>query len=185
MNEHLQANYICETKVDPITTNSVSKVAANANAWKANLLVSIHFNAGGGDGYEALVYSSARKALGQVFEKYVKAAGQNSRGVKYRPDLGVLRLSNMPSILNEGAFVDNKKDIQDWDEDAELKNLGVAYAEATAEYLKLEKKASTPAVEKAIYRVQVGAYSKRDGAERMLKQLQNAGFSGIIVKSEK
>lgn len=185
MNEHLQANYICETKVDPITTNSVSKVAANANAWKANLLVSIHFNAGGGDGYEALVYSSARKALGQVFEKYVKAAGQNSRGVKYRPDLGVLRLSNMPSILNEGAFVDNKKDIQDWDEDAELKNLGVAYAEATAEYLKLEKKASTPAVEKAIYRVQVGAYSKRDGAERMLKQLQNSGFSGIIVKSEK
>lgn len=185
MNEHLQANYICETKVDPITTNSVSKVAANANAWKADLLVSIHFNAGGGDGYEALIHSEKRKELGQIFEKHVKAIGQNSRGVKYRPNLAVLRLTNMPAILNEGAFVDNPKDIQDWNEDHELKKLGVAYAEATAEYLNLEKKVSTPVAEKAIYRVQVGAYSKKDGAERMLKQLRDAGFGGIIVKSEK
>lgn len=193
MNEYLQANYFCETKVDPITTNSVSQVAANANAWKADLLVSIHFNAGGGDGYEALIYSNARKTLGQIFEKHVKAIGQNSRGVKTRTDLGVLRLSNMPAVLNEGAFVDNKKDIQDWDEDHELKKLGIAYAKATAEFLELEEKATVPAPaptpveaeKKYIYRVQVGAYSKKDGAERMLKQLQNAGFGGIIVKSEK
>ena len=191
MNEHLQANYICETKVDPITTNSVSKVAANANAWKANLLVSIHFNAGGGDGYEALVYSSARKALGLVFEKYVTAAGQNSRGVKYRPDLGVLRLSNMPAILNEGAFVDNKKDIQDWDEDVELKKLGIAYAEAAAEWLRLEKKPIVEEPEDAIpdkaylYRVQVGAYSSPENAANMRDKLKAAGFTGIIVKDEK
>jgi N-acetylmuramoyl-L-alanine amidase len=171
----------------------VSQVAANANAWKADLLVSIHFNAGGGDGYEALIYSNARKALGQIFEKYVKAIGQNSRGVKIRTDLGVLRLSNMPAVLNEGAFVDNKKDIQDWDDDLELKKLGIAYAKAAAEFLELEEKATVPAPaptpvepeKKYIYRVQVGAYSKKDGAERMLKQLQNAGFGGIIVKSEK
>lgn len=193
MNEYLQVNYVCETKVDPITTNSTRDVANAANAWKADLLVSIHFNAGGGDGFEALVYSNARKALGLIFEKHVKAIGQNSRGVKLRPDLGVLRLSNMPAVLNEGAFVDNKKDIQDWDEDHELKKLGIAYAKAAAEFLELEEKATVPAPaptpveaeKKYIYRVQVGAYSKKDGAERMLKQLQNAGFGGIIVKSEK
>lgn len=195
MAEHLRTNYVCETRVDPITTNSTRDVASAANAWKANLLVSIHFNAGGGDGYEALVYSNARKALGQIFEKHVKAAGQNSRGVKIRTDLGVLRLSNMPAVLNEGAFVDNKKDIQDWDEDHELKKLGIAYAEAAAEYLGLEKKVAEPAPAPApapiepekqyIYRVQVGAYSKKAGAETMLKQLQAAGFGGIIVKGEK
>lgn len=153
MNEHLQTYYICETKIDPITNNSVSRVAANANAWKAHLLVSIHNNAGGGDGWEGLVYSESRNELGEVFEKYVKEVGQNSRGVKIRTGLGVLRLSNMPAILNEGAFVDNKKDIQDWDEDHELKKLGIAYAEAAAEYLELSKKedlqkpvVSTPAV---------------------------------------
>lgn len=144
MNDHLLAKYDCQTKVTDGKINSVSQVAADANQWGADLLVSIHNNAGGGDGYEALVYSEARKPMGRIFEKYVKAAGQNSRGVKLRPDLGVLRLSNMPAVLNEGAFVDNKKDIQDWNDDAELKKLGVAYAEAAAEYLDLPKKSAEP-----------------------------------------
>lgn len=186
-NEHLLANYMCETRMNPGTMGSLTAIASDANKWGANLFVSNHFNAGGGDGYEALVYSEKRKALGQIFEKHVKAAGQNSRGVKYRPGLAVLRLTDMPALLNEGAFVDTKKDIQDWNDDAELKALGIAYAEACAEYLKLEKKAVEPeqAPEKEyIYRVQVGAYSKKTGAETMLKKLRDAGFGGIIVKSE-
>lgn len=186
MYDHLLANYVCEAAVDPVTNNSLTAVTDNANAWKADLLVSIHFNAGGGDGYEALVYSEKRKALGEVFEKHVKAIGQNSRGVKYRPNLAVLKNSNMPAVLNEGAFVDNKKDIQDWDEDHELKKLGIAYAEAAAEWLALEKKTVEPIPEKAyIYRVQVGAYTKKANADAMLKQLIDAGFGGIVVRSEK
>lgn len=140
--EHLLANYECEVRVGDISVNSVSKVAEDANTWEADFLCSNHFNAGGGDGYEALVYSEKRVELGRIFEKYVKEAGQNSRGVKIRSDLGVLRLSNMPAIINEGAFVDNLKDIQDWNEDHELQKLGIAYAEATAEYLKLPYKRS-------------------------------------------
>ena len=139
-NEHLLANYVCETKVGDISINSVRKVAEEANAWGADFLCSNHFNAGKGDGYEALVYSEKRIPLGKIFEKHVLAAGQNSRGVKIRPDLGVLYISNMPAILNEGAFVDNWNDIKDWDEDHELKKLGIAYAEATAEYLALPRK---------------------------------------------
>jgi N-acetylmuramoyl-L-alanine amidase len=187
MNEHLLANYVCETKVDPISNNSLQTVADAANAWGADLLVSNHFNAGGGDGFEALVYSEKRKELGLVFEKYVKAAGQNSRGVKYRPGLAVLRLSNMPAVLNEGAFVDNKKDIQDWNEDHELKKLGIAYAEAAAEWLDLPKKEVAPESDQSnvIYRVQVGAYREVANAEAMLKKLEKAGFYGIITKVDK
>lgn len=140
MNEYLLANYECETKVDPITTNSTIDVAKAANSWEADLFVSNHFNAGGGDGYEALVYSAKMQPLGELFVKHVKAIGQNSRGVKLRPGLSVLKRTNMPAVLNEGAFVDNKKDIQDWDDDSELKKLGEAYAKAAAEFLKLPKK---------------------------------------------
>lgn len=183
MNEHLLANYVCETKVDPVSNNSLNAVANSANAWKADLFVSNHFNAGGGDGYEALVYSEKNKALGQMFEKHVKAIGQNSRGVKYRPGLAVLRLTNMPAVLNEGAFVDNKKDIEDWNDDAELKKLGIAYAEAAAEWLKLEKKAVTPTKSDVIYRVQVGAYSVKANAEEMQKKLKADGYDAIIVKA--
>lgn len=183
MNEHLLANYLCETKVDPVSNNSLSAVANAANAWKANLFVSNHFNAGGGDGYEALVYSEKNKALGQMFEKHVKAIGQNSRGVKYRPGLAVLRLTDMPAVLNEGAFVDNKKDIEDWNDDAELKKLGIAYAEAAAEWLKLEKKAVAPTQSNVIYRVQVGAYREIKNAENMAKKLKADGYEAIIVKA--
>lgn len=179
MNSHLLANYDCELRMNPGIMNSVSQVAADANSWKADLMVSIHFNAGGGDGYEALVYNNARVNLGKVFEKHVLAAGQNSRGVKLRPDLGILRLTNMPAVLNEGAFVDNQKDIADWNEVAQLQKLGIAYAEAAAEFLGLAKKAA----DNALYRVQVGAYRNPDGANAMQQRLKEAGFDGIIVKT--
>lgn len=142
MDEYLLANYECETKITPGDMDSLTAICNAANTWGADLFVSNHFNAGGGDGYEALVYSQKRVELGSVFEKHVQAAGQNSRGVKLRPGLAVLANTTMPAIINEGAFVDNRKDITDWNEDAELKILGIAYAEATAEFLSLEKKAA-------------------------------------------
>lgn len=178
MNRHLLENYEVLTKVTEGKINSTAVVSREANAWGADLFVSIHFNAGGGDGYEALVHNENRVALGKLFEKHVKAAGQNSRGVKLRPNLAVLRLTNMPAVLNEGAFVDHKADIADWNEDAELQKLGIAYAEAAAEYLGLEKK------DKPLYRVQVGAYHNRSGAEAMKKRLEAAGFPSMITQAK-
>lgn len=155
MNEYLTGNYECQTKMNPGTIDSLTTISNDANNWGADLVVSNHFNAGGGDGYEALVYSSARSALGRCFEKYVKAAGQNSRGVKLRPDLGILRLTDAPAIINEGAFVDNWTDIKDWNDDAELRVLGVAYAKAAAEYLSLPAKTTASGSDGASFKVRV------------------------------
>ena len=140
MKNYLVENYECSIKMSSGKVNSLTTISNEANKWGANLVVSNHFNAGGGDGYEALVYSKDRTDLGKMFEKYVKAIGQNSRGVKIRPDLGILRLTNCPAIINEGAFVDNWKDIKDWNDNSELKKLGIAYAKATADFLNLKKK---------------------------------------------
>ena len=175
MEEYLLENYVCETRRNPGTMGGLYDICKDANDWGADLFVSNHFNAAGGDGYEALIYSENRRALGEIFEKYVKQAGQNSRGVKLRPGLVVLRDTNMPAVLNEGAFVDNLQDIRDWNEDEELKKLGKAYAEAAAEYLQLERKQTR------IYRVQVGAYAVKENAENMAKRLKNAGFDAIIL----
>ena len=179
--DHLLANYICEVRMNPGSMGNLAAIAADANSWGADLFVSNHFNAGGGDGYEALVYGEDRVALGKIFEKHVLAAGQNSRGVKLRPDLAVLRQTEMPAVLNEGAFVDNQKDISDWNEDAELRKLAVAYAQAAAEVLNLERK--TP-MENVLYRVQVGAYRDAANAQTMQEKLKAAGFDGIIVKAQ-
>lgn len=171
MNEYLLANYECETKV--WSNDSLSAVCQDANEWGADLFVSNHFNAGGGDGYEALVHNEARVELGEVFEKYVLEIGQNSRGVKLRPGLWVLKYTNMPAVLNEGAFVDNKKDIEDWNDDAELEAMGIAYAKAAAEFLGLVKK------ERPVYIVHLstrfGPFKDKKTAEDFAEALTASG----------
>ena len=168
MSAYLLANYDCETKV--YSNDSLSAVCSDANAWGADLFVSNHFNAGKGDGYEALVYNQNRVALGKVFEKYVLSAGQNSRGVKLRPDLAVLSNTTMPAVANEGAFVDNQKDIADWNEDQELKKLGEAYAKAAAEFLGLEAKEDQSALFRELGEAVYKAIStKKDLLRKLVK----------------
>ena len=139
MNEYLLANYDCETRV--YSNDSLGAVCEDANEWGADLFVSVHFNAGAGDGFEALVYNENRVELGKIFAKNVKAIGQNLRlygaapGVKIRTNLHVLKYTHMPAVLLEGAFVDNKNDIKDWNEEHELEKLGIAYAKSAAEFV--------------------------------------------------
>lgn len=184
MSEYLLANYECEVRSNPGTMDSLSAVCADANAWGADLFVSNHFNAGKGDGYEALVYNQKRVELGRIFEKYVKETGQNSRGVKLRPDLSVLANTTMPAITNEGAFVDNLKDIQDWNEDHELKTLGEAYAKAAAEFLSLPKKKQPKQEERTAYYVHyntnIGPFDKKT-ADNLLAVLKTAGYADVGI----
>ena len=173
MVDYLKKNYkvdIMETK----GTDNLNTRCKKANDWGADLFVSIHYNAGKGDGYEALVYSADNKKLGQCFEKRVKAIGQNSRGVKYRPDLAVLRLTNCKAVLNEIAFVDNKKDIKDWDEPAELKKMGIALAKAAADWLKLPRKTSETHI---VSKIRVGAKVKiKEGAKDLNTKKKYSAF---------
>lgn len=144
--EHLLENYICEVRSNPGSMGNLYDICEDANTWGADLFDSTHFNAGEGDGYEALVNSEATRELGEIYEKHIKTIGQNSRGVKIRPGFVVLRDTNMAAIINECAFVDNLQDIEDWNDNEELKQMGIAQAEAAAEYLKLKKKEATVTV---------------------------------------
>ncbi len=165
MAQYLRAQFDCQIRMNPGSMDSLSAIVKDANDWGAELFVSNHFNAAGGDGYEALVYGENRVPLGEIFEKHVKAVGQNSRGVKLRPGLYVLKHTHMAAVLNEGAFVDNRKDIGDWNEDHELRVLGEAYAKAAAEYLGLGEKTAPEgyALEQFIRDVQAATGSRVDG----------------------
>lgn len=159
----LEDNYICETYITS-GTDSTKQRAAKANKRGAVLFLSIHLDAFKpevGDGWTGLVYSAKNKELGKIFEKHVKAAGQNSRGVKYRPDLNVLKFTNMAAILNECAFVDTKKDIEDWNEPHEWKKMGEALAEAAAEFSNLQEKGEK--TETGVYKITVSALNVRSG----------------------
>ena len=115
----------------------VADEVKEANASKADIAVSFHTNAGGGDGSETFYYSKSTKGkkLAELCEKHTKAIGQNSRGVKATTSLWFLKKTNMVAALCECAFIDNNKDNDIIDTVAEQKKFGVAYAKAILEYL--------------------------------------------------
>lgn len=95
--------------------DSINERARIANREKCDYFVSIHCNAGGGTGTEVLIYGTGGKAeplAKTVNDKIVRHFGLRDRGVKIRPDLGVLRLTDMPAVLVETAFIDHKKDAE-------------------------------------------------------------------------
>ena len=167
----------------------LSEEIKEANAFKPDFAIDVHNNAGGGDGFEVFVqtgtHAAKSKKAGQLIEKYVKAMGQNSRGVKTRLNdagkdyFGFLRQVNYPAVIVEGFFVDNAKDVADFDTAAEQKKLASAYAAAILEYLGVEKTA-TPSP--ALFRVQVGAFVNRANAEKLSKELQAKGYQAFIVQ---
>ena len=113
------------------------------NAFKPDLSLTIHVNAGKGDGFEVF-YSKVGgvgKELAIKIEQEVKAIGQNSRGIKTKLNqngsdyFGYIRQTNCPAVICEGFFIDNKNDLKDFDEKHELEGLGVAYAKAVLRQL--------------------------------------------------
>jgi N-acetylmuramoyl-L-alanine amidase len=158
----------------------VNQEVKEANASGADIAVSFHINAGGGDGFEVYRHDSSNngKRLAALCEKYVKALGQNSRGLKSGNHLRFVKGTSMTAVLVESFFIDNAKDKTIGDTITEQTSFGIAYAKAILEYLGVDYKT---AAKKTVYRVQVGAYSDKANASEMKKRLTKAGFEAIIV----
>lgn len=119
--------------------DKVGNEVAEANASGADVAVSFHTNAGGGDGSESFcnLNNADAKKLAELCEKYVKAIGQNSRGVKSGNHLYFIKKTKMPAVLCECSFIDNDKDNNIIDTTSEQKTFGLAYAKAILEYLEI------------------------------------------------
>lgn len=136
--DYLNANGVSTkmSRTSNSTDTSINSMAREANSWGADLVISIHNNAGGGDGFEVYhtVGGGRGKTLAQNIEAEVKKIGQNSRGLKTRRDTdgtdyyGMIRLTNAPAVICEGIFVDNATDVQIADTMEEQKAFGYAYA---------------------------------------------------------
>lgn len=154
-------------------------VVREANSSGADIAVSFHANAGGGDGFEAFYYagSASGKKLASLGEKYVKELGQNSRGLKSGNHLYFIKYTNAPAVLFESFFVDNEKDRTIGDTLLEQQAFGIAYAKAILEYFGI----SYQEEKTKIYRVQVGAFSQKENAENLVKDLKAKGYNAVIV----
>ena len=101
------------------TSNSSSlrvRVEA-ANAWPADLFLSIHANASVDptvSGSECLIYGPSSTVANGVSERILSEmatiTGLANRGVFYRPGLYVLRRTAMPALIVEMGFISNERD---------------------------------------------------------------------------
>ena len=128
---------------DPVTEE-----IRECNAYNPDLAVSIHNNAGGGDGCEvycSVVGGDSKKLAVNVNNELV-AMGQNSRGVKIRRRsdgadyYGFIRQTKSPAVIVEAVFVDNKADSSQADTLAEQKTFGVAIAKGVLKTLGIKNK---------------------------------------------
>lgn len=127
--------------------DDINEEIREANAFKPDLAVEVHNNAGGGNGWECYVqtnqYAAQSRACAQAIEAEVKALGQQSRGLKTN-SFGWTRLVKCPAVLTEGFFVDNRTDAVDFDTEAELQALGRAYARGVLKYLGISATVKEP-----------------------------------------
>lgn len=126
--------------------DGINDEVRESNAFKPDVTVSIHNNAGGGDGVEAWysIVGGVGKTLAENILYEVQAIGQNSRGAKTRKGsdghdyYGFIRMTNAPAVIVECAFIDNAKDIQIIDTEDERRIMGEAIARGIMDTLHID-----------------------------------------------
>ena len=156
--------------------------AMEANQSGADLFLSIHRNSFPTDnevsGVETLIYdlSGLKYQMAQDINDQLEAVGFVNLGVKERPNLVVLRRTNMPALLVEAGFINSEVDNQLFDEN--FQDIAQAIAAGVLDTLD-----SQGIVKDEDYRVQVGAFRNRRYAERLLNELLEKGFPAYIDDS--
>ena len=92
---------------------TLTERTSSANAWGADYFLSIHINAGGGEGYEDYIYPGiggvTKVYQSNIHSEIMKLVNFKDRGEK-TANFHVLRESNMPALLTENGFIDNSRD---------------------------------------------------------------------------
>ena len=186
--------------------DDVSKRGAMAKG--CDLAISLHSNACGTESVDRVVVihpmsgsaSDIAKKLGECVKStmgvssYQLAQRDYNTGAYYydakahngKDYYGVIRgavAQGVPCLIIEHGFHTNTRVAKWLMSDANLQKLAQAEAKVIAEHFGMTKKTSTASG--ALYRVQVGAYSKKANADAMLSKLRSAGFDGFITTTNK
>lgn len=173
----------------------------DSNDWPADLHVALHTNGFDGKvaGTRVHCYPSEKsRAIGRLIQDRIAPMSPGSPDKMVESYLYELRAPTMPAVLPEFGFHDNEIEAQ-W-----LIDNMEAIAEETCKaiceffavpYVSSGKPTDIPpepvdAPEEepeytTLYRVQVGAFSVRENADKMLADLKAAGFDGFVVEVKK
>ena len=156
--------------------------ALEANEAEVDFFVSIHRNSSPMpnqySGVESLVYSldGIKLEMAENINTQLETVGFVNLGVKARPNLTVLRRTNMPAVLVEVGFINSDTDNQLFDEN--FQDIAEAIARGILETLP-ENNGSH---EREEYGVQVGSFRNERYAQRLLRELRAEGFPAYIER---
>lgn len=153
-----------------------------SNAWGADLHIPIHTNAynGTASGTIVFVYNKDDKTLkiATPIYKYVQsvAIGTTDYGIREYPELAELNDTIATAVYVEVDFHDNKEVAKWLIENPKLVGEAICMGVCEAYDVKYVAEQSH-----TIYRVQVGAFTKKENAETLLKKLKQQGYDAFIT----
>lgn len=175
---------------DLYLTDRIDKV----NASGYDFVAEIHLNAGGGTGTEC--YHSSGNSKGNHYAAAIAQGISTSLGIKnrgartklnssVRDYFAIIRETKPTAVLIETAFIDTN-DLDKINDAAGRAKCGEAIAKAVASVRGAATKPKTVTPTKPpgkLYRVQTGAFSSAENAQKMADKLKKAGYD-TIIKSE-
>lgn len=172
---------------DPTGQKDISLTARTtaANNFGAEFYLSNHHNSGvkGGAGGGITVYvhpnasEEAKQWQKELYDALIAATGL--KGNRSKPlataNFHELRETKMPAVLLELGFMDSQTDVPII--------LTEEYAEKCANAIVgvIIRRKGLQKVEDTLYRVQIGAYRKKENAEKTLAKVQAAGFTDAFI----
>lgn len=179
----------CGFEVKNNKTDSMEDRCRESNNWGADLHVPIHTNAFNKSvtGTRLFCYDEdgeGYKACEAVFNVLAPFTVGTSENVKEYPSLYECRVPKAPTVYIEVDFHDVAA-VAKWIIE-NVEEIGEKIAEGICNYYGVKyvaKVVEKPVEEtKELYRVQVGAYSVKANAEKLLAKLKAAGFTDAYIK---
>ena len=162
--------------------DSMQNRCVASNKYDADLHVCIHTNSFNGkvSGTRMFCYSTSgegMKACKAIFNVLAPFTPGTSENIQVNKELYEVRVPSAPTAYIEVDFHDVPS-VAKWLAE-HTTEIGEKICEGICHYFNVEYK--TVRKTTTLYRVQVGAYSLKANAERMLDKLLKAGFQGFIT----
>lgn len=103
-------NHIVIPAVYDVSSNNLKEAVTLSNNKAADLFISIHLNAGGGQGVEVYTWQGEKIKQAVSICNNIAKLGFKNRGVKNGSSLYVIKHTKATTLLVECCFADNKTD---------------------------------------------------------------------------
>lgn len=186
-NEETEMNLITDLMIPLLEHNGIQwfrnnrhedrfKAVNSSNFHKCDIHLAIHSDAGGGNGTTAFTSGTAgsRKFTECIYSRVSTLVPSANRGIKVNTTLTEIVKPKAFSCLVEIAFHDNETDMNFMRNNRQ--EIATALVQGVCDYYGITFKEPV----QKLYKVQVGAFTKKENAELLLARLFNEGFTGFI-----